>query len=168
MDEQTARRELISVCHLMYERSYVVSSDGNVSVRLDDGRILATPTMTCKGRMKEDLLAITDLEGRPLCSHDLVRDFDAGALPLEPVQRVVGSDGFVILATATLPAGAGAGIDLIQVRSGCQYVQRFRAQRSARLVPPSIASAGEAGFLLLYSSPGAALAAQLFGPRLCD
>ena len=66
MDEQTARRELISVCHLMYERSYVVSSDGNVSVRLDDGRILATPTMTCKGRMNEDLLAITDLDGRPL------------------------------------------------------------------------------------------------------
>ncbi|HSK62635.1 MAG TPA: class II aldolase/adducin family protein [Pyrinomonadaceae bacterium] len=66
MDEQTARRELITVCHLMYERSYVVSSDGNVSVRLDDGRILATPTMTCKGRMTEDLLALTDLDGRPL------------------------------------------------------------------------------------------------------
>ena len=66
MDEQTARRDLITVCHLMYERSYVVSSDGNVSVRLDDGRILATPTMTCKGRMREDLLAITDLDGRAL------------------------------------------------------------------------------------------------------
>ena len=48
----------------MYERSYVVSSDGNVSVRLDDGRILATPTMTCKGRMTEDSLAITDAAGR--------------------------------------------------------------------------------------------------------
>lgn len=66
MDEQTARRDLISVCHLMYERSYVVSSDGNVSVRLDDGRILATPTMTCKGRMTEDLIAITDIEGKAL------------------------------------------------------------------------------------------------------
>ena len=66
MDEQTARRDLIAVCHLLYERSYVVSSDGNVSVRLDDGRILATPTMTCKGRMTEDLLALTDLDGRPL------------------------------------------------------------------------------------------------------
>ena len=44
----------------MYERSYVVSSDGNVSVRLDDGRILATPTMTCKGRMSEDLIAVTE------------------------------------------------------------------------------------------------------------
>lgn len=66
MDEQTARRELVRVCHLMYERSYVVSSDGNVSVRLDDERILATPTMTCKGRMTEDLIAITDLSGKSL------------------------------------------------------------------------------------------------------
>lgn len=66
MDEQAARRDLIRICHLMYERSYVVSSDGNVSVQLDDGRVLATPTMTCKGRMSEDLIAITDLEGRSL------------------------------------------------------------------------------------------------------
>src|SRR5436190_21555207 len=66
MDDQTARQDLIRVCHLMYERGYVVSSDGNVSVQLDDGRVLATPTMTCKGRMTEELLAITDLEGRPL------------------------------------------------------------------------------------------------------
>jgi L-fuculose-phosphate aldolase len=66
MDEQIARRDLLRICQLMYERSYVVSSDGNVSVQLDDGRLLATPTMTCKGRMTEDLIAITDLEGRAL------------------------------------------------------------------------------------------------------
>src|SRR5678810_1323989 len=66
MDEQTIKSDLIRICHLMYERSYVVSSDGNVSIRLDDGRILATPTMTCKGRMTEDLIAITDLEGKAL------------------------------------------------------------------------------------------------------
>jgi len=65
-DEQTARRDLIQICHLMYQRSYVVSSDGNVSVRLDDGRILATPTMTCKGRMTEDLIAVTDIDGKSL------------------------------------------------------------------------------------------------------
>src|SRR5213075_1578387 len=66
MDEQSARKDLIRICQLMYDRSYVVASDGNVSVRLDDGRILATPTMTCKGRMTEDQIAITDLEGRAL------------------------------------------------------------------------------------------------------
>src|SRR5919205_1140873 len=66
MDEQTARREIVRVGQLMYERSYVVSSDGNVSVRLDDGRVIATPTMTCKGRMTEDSCAVTDLNGKPL------------------------------------------------------------------------------------------------------
>jgi L-fuculose-phosphate aldolase len=66
MDEQTARREIIEVGRLLYERSYVVSSDGNVSVRLDDGRIIATPTMTSKGRMAAEGLAITDLDGKAL------------------------------------------------------------------------------------------------------
>src|SRR4029453_5303713 len=66
MDEQTARREIVRIGRLMYERSYVVSSDGNISARLDDGRVVATPTMTCKGRMTEESLAITDISGKPL------------------------------------------------------------------------------------------------------
>src|SRR5262244_4643304 len=66
MDEQTAKGEIVAVGRLMYERSYVVSSDGNVSIRLDDGRVLATPTMTCKGRMTEESLAVTDMNGKPL------------------------------------------------------------------------------------------------------
>jgi L-fuculose-phosphate aldolase len=66
MDEQTARREIVKIGQLLYERSYIVSSDGNVSVRLDDGRIVATPTMICKGRMTEDSLAVTDASGKPL------------------------------------------------------------------------------------------------------
>ncbi len=66
MDEQTARREIVRVGQLLYERSYVVSSDGNISVRLNDGRILATPTQISKGRMTEDSLALTDIEGKPL------------------------------------------------------------------------------------------------------
>src|SRR5882672_3221576 len=80
MDEQTARRDLIKICHLMYERSYVVSSDGNVSVRLDDGRILATPTMTCKGRMTDDLIAVTGLPiDQPILSEVILT---LGCVPL--------------------------------------------------------------------------------------
>lgn len=66
MDEQTARREIVNIGKLMYQRGYVVSSDGNISVRLEDGRIVTTPTMTCKGRMTEDGLAVTDIDGKPL------------------------------------------------------------------------------------------------------
>ena len=66
MDEQGAKRDIVRIGKLMYERNYVVSTDGNISALLDDGRVVATPTMTCKERMTEDSLAITDLEGRPL------------------------------------------------------------------------------------------------------
>ncbi|MCV5745405.1 class II aldolase/adducin family protein, partial [Escherichia coli] len=57
---------ICEIGRLLYERSYVVSSDGNISVRLDENTVLATPTMTCKGRMTEDSLALTDMEGKPL------------------------------------------------------------------------------------------------------
>src|SRR5919107_4461374 len=66
MNERDARREIVRVGELMYQRGYVVSSDGNLSVRLEDDRIVATPTQTSKGRMTEDSLAVTDLAGKPL------------------------------------------------------------------------------------------------------
>src|SRR6187549_900166 len=66
MDEVSARKLICEVGNLLYDRSYVVSSDGNVSIRLDENTVLATPTMTCKGRMTEDRLALTDMEGKPL------------------------------------------------------------------------------------------------------
>src|ERR687893_1685033 len=66
MNEQDARREIVRVGELMYQRGYVVSSDGNLSVRLGDDRVVATPTQTSKGRMTEDSLAVTDLAGKPL------------------------------------------------------------------------------------------------------
>src|SRR5918996_3783197 len=66
MNEAQARKLIVEVGRLLYERSYVVSSDGNVSIRLDENTVLATPTMTCKGRMTEDSLALTDLDGKPL------------------------------------------------------------------------------------------------------
>ncbi len=66
MDESQARKLIIEIGKLLYERSYVVSSDGNISYRLGENTILATPTMTCKGRMTEDSLALTDLDGKPL------------------------------------------------------------------------------------------------------
>ena len=66
MDEQTARSEIVRIGRLLYERGYVVSSDGNISVRLSDNRIVATPTMMSKNRMTEDALAVVDAEGKPL------------------------------------------------------------------------------------------------------
>jgi L-fuculose-phosphate aldolase len=66
MEESSARKLIVEIGKLLYERSYVVSSDGNVSIRLGENTVLATPTMMCKGRMKEEDLALTDIEGKPL------------------------------------------------------------------------------------------------------
>ncbi len=66
MNESEARKLIVEVGRLLYERSYVVSSDGNVSIRLDENRVLATPTMTSKGRMTAEGLAITDMDGKAL------------------------------------------------------------------------------------------------------
>src|SRR3954453_17804448 len=66
MEESQARKLICEIGKLLYDRSYVVSSDGNVSIRLDEDRVLATPTMTCKGRMTEEGLAVTDMDGKPL------------------------------------------------------------------------------------------------------
>jgi len=66
MDERAARQTIVEVGRLLYERGHVVASDGNLSIRLADDRIIATPTMLSKGRLTEDSLAITDLQGAPL------------------------------------------------------------------------------------------------------
>jgi L-fuculose-phosphate aldolase len=66
MDESQARKLICEIGKLLYDRSYVVASDGNISIRLDEERVLATPTMTCKGRMSENALALTDMKGKPL------------------------------------------------------------------------------------------------------
>lgn len=66
MQESEARELIVEVGRLLYERGYVVSSDGNLSIRLEENLILATPTMTCKGRMTPEMLALTDMNGRPL------------------------------------------------------------------------------------------------------
>lgn len=66
MEEASARKLIVEIGGLLYERSYVVSSDGNISIRLDENAVLATPTMMCKGRMREEDLALTDMQGKPL------------------------------------------------------------------------------------------------------
>jgi L-fuculose-phosphate aldolase len=64
--ERQSRREIVLFGRALHERGYVAAMDGNLSVRLDDRRVLATPTSMCKGMMKPSDLVIVDLEGRRL------------------------------------------------------------------------------------------------------
>lgn len=51
---------------MLHQKGLVAASDGNISVRLEGGRILTTPTSMSKGMMEAEDLVITDLEGRKL------------------------------------------------------------------------------------------------------
>lgn len=63
---EDVRAQICEVCHLLYDRGYVVSNDGNVSVRVADNEVLITPSGVGKGRMEPDMLVLCDLEGKLL------------------------------------------------------------------------------------------------------
>jgi L-fuculose-phosphate aldolase len=60
------RRELCLIGRWMYERGYIVACEGNLSVRLHDGRILTTPTCMNKGMLEPEDLVVVDMDGRHL------------------------------------------------------------------------------------------------------
>jgi L-fuculose-phosphate aldolase len=64
--EAQLRADIVEVGRRMYARGYTASNDGNISVRLDAGRLLMTPRSVCKGFMDPGMMCITDLEGKKL------------------------------------------------------------------------------------------------------
>ena len=63
---ESVREEICRVCRLLYDRGYVVSNDGNVSARVEEDRVLITPSGVGKGRVTPDMLVLCDLEGQIL------------------------------------------------------------------------------------------------------
>jgi L-fuculose-phosphate aldolase len=64
--EDEHRREICTAGRWIHGRSFVASTDGNISVRLDSRRVLTSPTGVSKGLMMPDDLVVTDLKGRKL------------------------------------------------------------------------------------------------------
>lgn len=62
-EEKAARSWICEVGRRLYLRNYVAANDGNISVRLSDGTVIATPTNVSKGYMDEDMLVKLNLDG---------------------------------------------------------------------------------------------------------
>ena len=62
--EEGLREEIIRVCRLVYQKGYVAATDGNVSARLNDQYILATPSGFSKGFIEPTELIVVDMDGR--------------------------------------------------------------------------------------------------------
>jgi ribulose-5-phosphate 4-epimerase/fuculose-1-phosphate aldolase len=61
-----SRDEMCRVGASLYARGYVHASAGNISVRLDDGSFLITPTDACLGHLRADELAHVSAQGEQL------------------------------------------------------------------------------------------------------
>ncbi len=60
------KKDIIDIGSRMYARGYVAANDGNISVRLDDSRLIITPTGVSKGYMRAEELVLCDMDGRSL------------------------------------------------------------------------------------------------------
>src|SRR5579863_3797161 len=64
--EDELRKEIIEIGRWIHDLGFVSGYDGNISARLDDHRILSTPTTMSKGMMQTDDLVVVDYEGQKI------------------------------------------------------------------------------------------------------
>lgn len=66
VNELQLRQELVRIGKLLHSKGFVAGTDGNISCRLDDNRILITPSGRPKGMLDPDELVILDKGGSQL------------------------------------------------------------------------------------------------------
>ena len=64
--EREHREDIVQIGRLVFQKDWVAANDGNISIRLDSERILATPTGMCKGMMHPDDLIVLDRQGNKI------------------------------------------------------------------------------------------------------
>lgn len=62
-DVEKLKQQICEYGRRAYDKGLVSANDGNLSVRLDDSRILCSPTLQCKGFMQPDDICTVDLDG---------------------------------------------------------------------------------------------------------
>ena len=60
------KKDIVAIGRLLWEKDLVSGLNGNISVRVDENRILLTATRTCLGLLKETDILLADLEGTVL------------------------------------------------------------------------------------------------------
>ena len=60
------KQDICEIGRRMYARELVAANDGNISIKVDENKLLITPTMMSKGYMVEDDIILIDYEGHVL------------------------------------------------------------------------------------------------------
>lgn len=60
------KTKICEIGRQLYDRGYAAANDGNLSIRMSNGEILCTPTMTSKGSMKPEDVCTVDMDGKQI------------------------------------------------------------------------------------------------------
>ncbi len=58
------KSDIVEVGRRLYERGFVASNDGNITVRFAEDRLLTTPASVSKGFMTPEMMVVVDLDGK--------------------------------------------------------------------------------------------------------
>ena len=61
-NESELRLAIVECGRIAYERHLMTSNDGNISVRMENGHVLITPSGISKGRLQTDDMLVVDLD----------------------------------------------------------------------------------------------------------
>lgn len=66
LSKKQAKKAILDIGKRMYKAGFVAANDGNISVKISDNEIIATPTGISKGFMDKDCLVRLDMNGKVL------------------------------------------------------------------------------------------------------
>ena len=64
--ENEHRQEIVEIGGRLHQKGFVAATDGNISVRLDGGRVLITPSNVSKGMCRPEDLIVVDRDGNKI------------------------------------------------------------------------------------------------------
>jgi len=64
VNEFKLKQEICEIGRRVYAKGFAAANDGNISCRLDEQRVLCTPTLVCKGFLKPDDICTVDMSGK--------------------------------------------------------------------------------------------------------
>ncbi len=109
--EQQHRDEIVRFGKMLHQTGLVAATDGNLSVRLENGNILSTPTLMSKGLMEAQDLVIVDARGEKVHGSRGVSSEIAMHLLIYRLRPDVGAVVHAHPPTATGYAAAGIALD---------------------------------------------------------
>jgi L-fuculose-phosphate aldolase len=137
--EYRVKAELVDISRRLHARGWVANHDGNVTCRVGEGRIWATPTAVSKGVINEEMLIAVDLEGKRIAGR--LRPFGEIGLHLACYRAREDVRAVVHAHPPTATGFACAGVDL-----------------PAAMMPEAVVSLGPEIPTAPYAPPGPAAA----------